>query len=417
MTMATTNSKFLADLHEQALADCPAADDRRESWRSFTVAGLPGKSDEAFRYTGLSHLAETEFSQGDPAADVDIAPFDFNPNGPLLVFVNGWYRADLSRAPKNASPLRESDDANIHGVAGRDQSPMTLLNHATFTDGASITAGDTLVHILHIAAGDRPVVVSSRCVVHAEVGATVKVAESHVALGSADHLLLPSTEITAEAKSSVSLSRAVRGESSATILGSLHVQQAEDSHVLTHTITFGGGVVRNEVHAYLDGERCDSNFDGMYLLTGEQHVDNHLRVEHNAAHCDSREFYKGVLADNAKSVFTGRIYVKEGAQKTDAKQTNRNILLSDDAEAVARPQLEIYADDVKCTHGATIGVIDPDAMFYLQARGIPKDAAHTLLIFAFLNESLSELEDSDLRASLEHELLDRLPHGEFVRSL
>jgi Fe-S cluster assembly protein SufD len=174
---------------------------------------------------------------------------------------------------------------------------------------------------------------------------------------------------------------------------------------------------RNEVCAYLDGKHIESNFDGMYMLGQDQQVDNHLRIEHNFPCCNSREFYKGILDGNAKSVFTGRIYVKEGATETDAKQTNQNILLSDDANAIARPQLEIYNDDVACTHGATTGEIDEEAKLYLRSRGIPGDAAETLLMYAFLNESLEDLADDAFRKTLTDELLSNMPGGDFIRTL
>ena len=253
--------------------------------------------------------------------------------------------------------------------------------------------------------------------IYASEGETVSVAETHVALGDTSHVFMPCTEIVAEKDSDVSLVRSIRGSMMAYHLGSLHVCQHEHSTVQTHTITLGGKIVRNEVYAYLDGEYCESNFDGMYMLGQDQHVDNHLRIEHNEPHGNSREFYKGVLDKNAQSVFTGRIYVKQDAQQTDAKQTNQNILLSDTAEATARPQLEIYADDVKCTHGATTGEIDDEALLYLRSRAIPADSARTLLIYAFLNESLDDLAEDEFRTALVDDLLANLPGGDFIRNL
>ena len=191
-------------------------------------------------------------------------------------------------------------------------------------------------------------------------------------------------------------------------LGSLHVCQHGHSTVQTHTITLGGKIIRNEVYAYLDGEYCESNFDGMYMLGQDQHVDNHLRVEHNEPHGNSREFYKGVLDKNAKSVFTGRIYVKQDAQQTDAKQTNQNILLSDDAEATARPQLEIYADDVKCTHGATVGQMNPEQIFYMRARGLTEENARHMLMHAFAGEIIERIACEPVREELDRLVWDRL---------
>lgn len=161
----------------------------------------------------------------------------------------------------------------------------------------------------------------------------------------------------------------------------------------------------------LDGEGGDCTINGLYLLNGRQHVDNHLRVEHGRPRCTSREFFKGVLADQSRGVFTGRIYVAEDAQKTDAKQTNMSLLLSEEARVESRPQLEILADDVRCTHGATIGQVDDEALFYLRTRGLDPDAARNLLVYGFAEDSLQQVRYEPLRRHLEKRLLDRLPQA------
>jgi Fe-S cluster assembly protein SufD len=191
----------------------------------------------------------------------------------------------------------------------------------------------------------------------------------------------------------------------------LRVQQQRDSHFESHTALFGGLLVRNNIHVELAGENCDSLVNGLYVGHHEQHMDNHMRVVHGAAHCDSRQFYKGVLDDRSHGVFSGRILVQPGAQKTDAKQTNRNLLLSDDAGVDTKPQLEIYADDVKCTHGATTGRLDDQSLFYLMSRGIDAQSAYSLLVYAFAHESLDRMSLEPVRQLLDTLLMDRLKGG------
>jgi Fe-S cluster assembly protein SufD len=365
---------------------------------------------EDWLYSNVSELSNVSF---DACKDVDvsvISKYDIATQNPLVVFVNGVFQENQSRLGDGLS----INSDNLGEVYCRSNSQIPRGE----SDRLSITSNQhKTIHILQIISGNNPVAVFGNVYVHACQGETISIAETHIAITNQDHLFMPCTEILAEKDSCVTIVRSIRGSKSAYHLGGLHVTQHAASKVQTHTITLGGKRVRNEVYAYLDGENCESNFDGMYMLGKDQLVDNHLRVEHNEPNCDSREFYKGVLDENAKSVFTGRIYVKEDAQQTDAKQTNQNILLSDDAQATSRPQLEIYADDVACTHGATTGEIDDEAMLYLQTRGIPADAARTLLIYAFLNESLDELADDAFRSVLVDELLTNLPGGEFIQSL
>ena len=365
---------------------------------------------EAWMYTNVSALATIDFSDGSEFDLDDIARHDIAPNNPFVVFVNGVYCQAESRLVDGLA----IGDASFDLLASRGDSAIPRGDSSCI----SITGShEKTVHVLQIISGDSPVACFGNVRIQASEGESISVAETHVALGNCEHLFMPCTEVIAEKNSEVTLIRAIRGSKQAYHLGSLHVEQHESSKVQTHTITLAGKRTRNEVYAYLDGEHCESNFDGMYMLGRDQFVDNHLRVEHNEPCGNSREFYKGVLDENAKSVFTGRIYVKEDAQQTDAKQTNQNILLSDDAEVTARPQLEIYADDVACTHGATTGEIDDEALLYLRSRGIPADSAKTLLIFAFLNESLDELCDDEFRSVLVDELLSNLPGGDFIRSL
>ena len=206
-----------------------------------------------------------------------------------------------------------------------------------------------------------------------------------------------------------------RESTDAVLIATFQLQLGRASNVSTHSISWGGGLVRNDVNAVLDGEGGEATLNGLYMVEGTQLVDNHMRVDHVAAHCDSHELYKGILEGKSRAVFNGRIYVHPGAQKTDAKQTNRNLLISPDALCNSNPQLEIFADDVKCTHGSTVGQLDETAIFYLRSRGIGADAARSLLTYAFAADIVERIKVAAVRQDLEEFLFRRLPKGDIVR--
>ena len=368
---------------------------------------------EDWMYTNVSALANIDFSfDGGTAKKEDIEKFDIAPTHPFVVMVNGTFNKAASRINDHIQINATHEVTNSVVSRGESEIPDLECDTITITGNQEKT-----IHVLQLVTGSSPTCCAGRVLIYAAKDESISIAETHVCLEEIEHLFMPVTEIVADENSAVTLVRAIRGSKQAYQLGQLHVKQQDSSEVQTHTITLAGKLSRNEVFAYLDGERIESNFDGMYMLGDSQHVDNHLRIEHNKPRCNSREFYKGILDGDAKSVFTGRIYVKEGAVETDAKQTNQNILLSDDADAISRPQLEIYNDDVACTHGATTGEIDDEAKLYLQSRGIPADAAKTLLMYAFLNESLEDLADDEFRKTLTDELLSTMPGGDFIRTL
>jgi len=193
-------------------------------------------------------------------------------------------------------------------------------------------------------------------------------------------------------------------------ISTLRIEQGRNANVASHSVLLGGGIVRNNVHPVLAGEGSECLINGLFVGTGKQHLDNYMLVEHASPHCSSRQFYNGILDENAHGVFHGRIIVHKDAQKTDAKQTNRNLLLSDNAQIDTKPQLEIYADDVKCTHGATIGQIEENALFYLRSRGIDEVSARRLLLMAFANECLDRMREDSVRNGIER-LLSNLQFG------
>ena len=225
----------------------------------------------------------------------------------------------------------------------------------------------------------------------------------------------PVTEVVAGANAVIDHYKLQRESTDAIHMATFQIHQERDSNVSSHSISWGGGLVRNDVNAVLDGEGCESTLNGLYMVEGEQQIDNHMRVDHAKPHCDSHELYKGILEGKARAVFNGLIHVHPDAQKTDAKQTNRNLLLSKEALVNSHPQLEIFADDVKCTHGSTTGHLDDIAVFYLRSRGIGEEAARSLLTYAFAADIVERIKVGAVRRELEEFLFRRLPKGEVVR--
>jgi len=411
---------------------------RQRAFERYGELGLPTTSDEAWRYTSTKAIARTAFGAnhaGDATED-DVTQADVAAHRlPLvheLVFVNGRFAPDLSIDATAAGIRLEtladviaSDFAAVESHLGRhaafDDAAFTALNTAHIEDGAflQVPPGTKLekpVHLLFVTtAGAEPRAVHPRVLLLAGAGSAITVVESYVTIGAGSTLTNAVTEMLVEEGAVVDHYKIQAESDDAFHVSTLHVKQVGRSDVTSHDFTVGGSLVRHDIQCILDAEGCNATFNGLYLIGGRQHVDNHLRIEHRKPNCNSWEFYKGVLDDRSTAVFTGRIFVDHDAQKTDAKQTNMNLLLSDDARVNTMPQLEIFADDVKCTHGATIGQIEESQLFYLQSRGIDRETARSLLIYAFANETISEVRIDALRERLRAELRDRLPVGHLLQ--
>ena len=399
---------------------------------AFAALGVPSHRDEAWKYTSLARLAQTVFTLDESPAAVgrdQIEPFLLHGSGPTLVFVNGFFVEDLSRLARlpggaTVGAMRSADPGGgdaAHGLLERcaelAPAPFALLNRAMSADGALIRIPkDTQcvdpIQVLFIATGGAaPVASFPRLVIVADEGAQASVVENHVALGDRDSLTIAATEIEVGANAHVDHARSVESGPSASHLGSIAIRQGRDSRAESVAVAIGGAVTRHDFRVSLDGAGADCNLRGLAMLAGAEHVDNHLLVRHSAPNCTSREFFKNVLDGSSRGVFCGRIYVDQDAQKTDGVQTNANLLLSDDARAETRPQLEIYADDVTCTHGATVGQLDDEAIFYLRARGVPEAPARGMLIRGFAGEILDEIRIEALRDRLRARLFSSHARG------
>jgi len=416
---------------------------RRDAIGRFAELGFPTTKHEEWRFTNIAALVATPF---EPAASVDsarvvdqLAQSLYADLGcPRLVFLNGRYAPELSdplpagvkagslrAALAEGSPLLERQ---LTRYAHFQKHPFVALNTAFMADGALVEIAkdavlEKCIYLLYVSVPDgKPAVTHPRNLILAGRGAQATVIEGYLGLetgnskleignspgSSSVYFTNAVTELVADEGAIVNHYKLEQESESAFHVATLVFHQARSSTVNTCTIQFGGKLVREEVRNVLDGEGAESTFNGLYVISGEQHVDNHTTLDHAQPHCASREFYKGVLDGHAHAVFNGRIIVRQDAQKTDSKQSNKNLLLSADAVIDSKPQLEIYADDVKCTHGATIGQVDQEAVFYLRSRGIGLDDARSLLVQAFASDIIGRIQHEPLRNKLKDSLVARL---------
>jgi Fe-S cluster assembly protein SufD len=385
---------------------------REEAFALFCQTGFPTVHDEDWRFTNVSAIARTQFSLARmpvTLSESDFKDWVLGEAAARLVFVDGQFVSRLSSrgslpAGVTVSSLKEeiaTGSAALENHLGRylniHRDPFCALNTAFIEDGAfvEIPAGAVLdrpIHLLFVSTEQEfPTMLHPRNLLLVAHEAQAQIIEEYVSLGGGKVLSNSATELVAGENSTVSHFMIEREHRAAFHISTLRIQQERSASVASHSLLLGGGLVRNNVHPVLAGEGGECLINGLFVGNGNQHLDNYMYVEHASPHSSSRQFYNGILDGHAHGVFHGRIVVHKNAQKTDAKQTNRNLLLSDDAQIDTKPQLEIYADDVKCTHGATIGQIEENALFYLRSRGIDEVSARRLLLAAFANECVGRM--------------------------
>lgn len=381
---------------------------------------------EAWRFTSVARIADGSFELAKPPAHVpqleEILPFLVLEAGYRLVFVDGFFQPSLS------TPFFDDIQSLAHVVTHRQDlvrehlgkyaaaqdRPFSALNTAFVSDGAFVhvpakAALAEPIQLLFLASG-KQVVTHPRNLVVIEREARASIVETYASLseGGGPYWTNGVTEIVVGDGARVDYHRVQRESARAYHVAATHTHQGRDSTVNLHAVAFGGALTRHDLHSVMAGPGGTLILNGLYLLAGDQHADHHTTIEHAAPHCASHEYFNGVLDGHSRGVFTGRIIVKPGAQKTDSKQTNNNLLLSADAHADSQPQLEIYADDVKCTHGSTVGPLDPRALFYLRSRGLSERDARRLLTYGFGAEILGRMEVAALRAQLDRIVRARL---------
>jgi Fe-S cluster assembly protein SufD len=410
----------------------------------FQSLGFPTTHEEDWRFTSVAPIADGHFTLAHDGASCltreGLTRFEWRGDlAAKLVFVNGHFVAaasDIGRLPAGVrveslagvmtGPASDGRRVRLHAdlhahltrvASAADRHAFTALNTAFLLDGAFVdvpdsTIVDAPIHLLFASVADeRQMMTHPRVLVMMGANSQASIVESYVASGPDRYFTNTVTEVTAGENATVHHYKVQRESLESFHIGSMYVRAARDAHVFCHSISLGGSLARNDTHVVLDGEGGACTLNGLYLADGARLVDNHTTIDHARPHCSSREVYKGILADRARAVFNGKIIVRPDAQKTDAKQTNKALLLSEDAQINTKPQLEICANDVKCTHGAAVGQMDEEAIFYLRARGLSQSQARHLLIRAFVGDVLSQMPLEPLRARIDDELARRLPEG------
>jgi Fe-S cluster assembly protein SufD len=411
---------------------------RRAAIGRFAELGFPTTRLEEWKYTSVNPIARVPFkpaagkTNGITAADLARCTFS-EMECCQLVFLNGRYSEGLSslkslprgvRVKSLASALageRELVEPHLARHAAYDQNAFAALNTAFMADGAFVfvpqgTVLKEMIHLLFLSTGgNEPTVSYPRNLVVLGAGSQAIVVESYIGLNQGQYFTNTVSEIVAGSDCVLDHYKLQRESDRAFHVATMQVVQDRSSNVTSHSISLGGSLVRNDVNLVLDAEGCQALLNGLYLTQGTQHIDNHTRIDHAKPHCESREIYKGILGDKSTGVFNGKILVRQNAQKTNAKQTNKNLLLSNEALVNTTPQLEIFADDVKCTHGATIGRLNEDELFYMRSRGIGEESARMLLTYAFASDILGAMKVKPIQCQIDLVLLNRLARSKEIQ--
>lgn len=417
-------------LIEKSVKSGPLEAQRNEAFDAFKKLRLPEPKAEEYKHTPVTRILQKNFNfekTSAQARNFNVTDFAVpGIEGNVIVLINGSYSKELSRI---VSPQSEITISNLtDAIQKKDSIAATLIgtfadanadafaawNTAAWTHGVFVHVPDnTVVNepvlIYHIHdARDGQVISVNRNLFVVGKSSEVTIVEKFDSLGEHPHYSNSVTEAVVGPNADLELYAVQNDAGNRFQQGLTHIHQADSSRVNTFTFTLNGKLVRNNLQLALDGEGIESHMFGLYLVTGDTLADNHTVVDHRKPNSFSNEIYKGIMDDNSKGVFNGKIYVRPQAQKTNAFQANRNILLSDKAVVNTKPQLEIWADDVKCSHGCTTGQLDEEAMFYLQARGINKETARAMMLYAFAVEILDNVKNPELKEYFDHLVSERL---------
>jgi len=408
----------------------PVHDIRTDAIKNFETKGFPTKKEEAWKYTSLNSLRKIDFSLFPKTENTieykDVKKYFLHEIDTYkIVFVDGVYSSYLSETTHDGVDIclmsaaltkemyKPVIDVYFNKVASKDES-LTTLNTAFSREGAYIYIPKNKmpkkpIEILHFATGNEAsLMLQPRNLVVVEENAEVQIIERHQSLTSNNVLTNAVTEVFAADNAIVDIYKVQNDSASASLIDNTYIDQKNKSVVKVHTFSFGGKLTRNNLNFYQNGEYIDSIMKGVTILGEKQHVDHHTLVHHIEPNCESHQDYKGIYGESSTGVFNGKIIVDKIAQKTNAFQQNNNILISDKATINTKPQLEIFADDVKCSHGCTIGQLDEDALFYLQSRGIPLKEARALLMYAFANNVLESVRIPELKTRINKLIANKL---------
>jgi Fe-S cluster assembly protein SufD len=403
-------SAFDAFKRDAAFGRDALAAARQAAFDRFVGRGFPTTREEEWRFTNVAPIAALTFERA-PQARADataLAALSAGlPADTTLVVVNGRVASGTRTLPAGVT-LRTIRDARASELVAARPAGGTVfadLNTAFFDDVVVLDIAPRAIarepiHVLFVAVADRtPILVSPRLVIVAGEQAQASIVESYATIGDGVAFVNATTDVHVAPGALLDHVKLQRQHEGSFHLGGMFVRTGRGGTFTSHAVTLGGRIARNDIVSVLDGDGAECTLNGLYVAGGESLVDTHTTIDHAQPHCPSHEVYKGILAGRARAVFNGKIIVRQDAQKTDAKQTNKALLLTDEAQINTKPQLEIFADDVKCTHGAAIGQLDEDALFYLKARGISAIDARNMLIHAFAGDVLNGLRSDALRAT------------------
>lgn len=412
---------------------------RKSAIDRFDAVGFPTQKQEDWKYTNLAPLLRIPFkpailARPDGVVAEKLEPFTFGVlKTTLLVFVNGRFAPRLSylrprpegvRVASLAEVLREEAatlEPHLGRIARSEDDPFASLNMALFADGAYVevpnhTAVEEPIHLLFVSTSkDLPIVAHPRNLIRIGAQSHATIIETYAGTGPDVTFTNAVTEISAGPAAVLDHYKMQRESETAYHMGTMTIHQDRDSAVSCHSLSFGGAMARNTVHTRFRGEGGSLVLNGLFMTSGGQQADNYTRIDHVSPACTSVELYRGILDGKSRGVFNGNIYVRKDAQKTVARQTNKNLLLSREAFVDSTPGLEILADDVKCNHASTIGQLDENAIFYLRSRGIDEEAARQILTYAFAADVVNQVKVAPIRIKLDQLILSRLPKGSALR--
>jgi len=404
---------------------------RDKAGAAFESLDFPTTRNEEWKYTNVAPIVKTQYgaANGFDARELTadrIARFTFaESSGSQLVFINGSFSRELSNLtglPNDCVVCNLDEIPNEHANVARDHlaayadyrdATFTALNTAGVGDGAFVyipngKAVETPIHLLFISTAKEPVLSHPRVLIVAGDGAIATIIESYVALDEEVYFTNAVTEVVAKEGAVINHYRLQEESERAFHIGTTQVHQERASNYTSYAISLGGEIARHDLNVVLTDENIETTIDGLYVVTGRQHADNHTTLDHQKPRSVSHQVYKGILDGRSRAVFNGKVFVREGALLTDARQLNKNLLLSSDAHVDTKPQLEIFADDVKCAHGATVGQLEDEELFYLASRGIPPERARALLTFGFAEDVISKIKLKSVREHLDRMTLDKL---------
>ena len=438
--MNETIQHYLADFRQfqNIKKDDWFAKQRQSAFNIFQEAGFPSTRKENWKYTDVRPIAKNLFSNiANSNAKINDSEIEATLFKELecieLVFVNGIYSEKYSNIKNLPNGLTIKNMANalvndedflkkhLSQYVNGDSSSFTALNTAFIQDGAYINVPSDLtlerpISITYISKDNSNVFATHpRNLIFMGENSKASIIENYIGIDDTNYFTNAVTETSLSQGASLKHYKIQQESSSAFHISNLNTSQNKDSRFESHSISIGGALVRNDINARLNEEGAEIIMNGLYMTDNTQHIDNHTRVDHFKPHTQSNQNYRGVLNGKSRGVFNGKVVVHPQAQKIEAYQNNANLLLSDDSEIDTKPELEIYADDVKCNHGATIGQLDNDMLFYLRSRAVDEQTARSLLTYAFADEIINNISFQSIKNKLEHLIIGRLPDSSLIR--